>query len=102
MRLGIWTKISYNPNLSIKFLKKYEDEPLDWEIISDNIKQTVKIIEAFPDKPWDWLFIDGGKNMTVEEFEKYAYKYKNYFGISRNFMFYRRKEIKKEMKKYLQ
>ena len=103
-----WMGITYNPNLTINFIKKYQDKfknhwsgisqnenihmediennlDLDWdfEYISTNPNLTINFIKKYKDK-MNWYFVSGNKNMTLDIIELNLDLLWDFSGISYN------------------
>jgi hypothetical protein len=97
-----WFWISYNPNITMKFIENHPDKPWDWEFISYNPKVTMEIIENHPDKPWVWSYISENPNLTMEMIEKHPEKPWDWQNISLNsFKKDKEKFIEKKLKEHL-
>lgn len=100
-----WTGVSLNPNISIRFIKKFKDKLnlnlvckkrtlqeiekypelfLDFQELSDNINITIDFIEKYISEDWNWYRLSKNENIKPEDIEKRIFLPWNWKGISRN------------------
>lgn len=67
--------LSFNPNISIDYVKKYINGKWNWLELSSNPGIKIKDIEDNLDLPWDWECISRNKNLTIEFIRKHKDKF---------------------------
>ena len=78
-----WTAIGENPNLTINFIRKYQDKFKNcWDTISENQNIQMQDIENNLDLPWEFEFISLNPNLseatlavTIDFVKKYKKKW---------------------------
>lgn len=68
-----WDSLSYNPNLTTKFVEEYIDKEWNWYTFSSNEKFTPEFIEKHIDKNWDICQLSKNRSITIEFIEKYIH-----------------------------
>ena len=72
-----WKGVSYNPNLTIKFIEGSSRISMGLERVSYNPNLTMEFFENHPDYDWDWYglmkneFIKEKEMFMIEEARKY-------------------------------
>ena len=79
-----WNDISSNPNITMKMIEKYQNNPWNWSYISINKAITMETINKYPNKPWDWKYISSNPNLTMAMIEKYPNNDWNWEILSHN------------------
>lgn len=76
-----WKRISENPNLTERFIEKYQNK-VDWKKISEHVCLTINFIEKYKEK-LNWKKISNNPNLTINLIEKYKNKL-NWINLSSN------------------
>ena len=49
-----WTRVSRNPNFTMKFIISHPEYNWNWHYVSRNPNVTMELIESHPKYNWDW------------------------------------------------
>ena len=73
--------MSFNPNLTIAFIREHLDKHWNWEVISSNAAISLKMIEDNPDLPWEYDHISSNPNLRLDYVLKHKDKL-NFYNLS--------------------
>lgn len=65
-QFDMFSYISRNPNVSLEFIEKYKNEPLEWDYLSRSHAVTLEFITKHPNLDWNWVHVSCRKDLTFE------------------------------------